>query len=512
MANELNKLTIKQASEKLQKSQDISSVELTKSCLEQIEKDNPKLNAILSVIEDGALKAAKESDKRFAISHKRRSPLDGVPIVVKDNMMMTGTITTAGSKILENFKATYDATVVSKLKKAGAVIIGKTNMDEFAMGSSTENSAYGPTKNPHDIERVPGGSSGGSAAAVTADMCVAALGSDTGGSIRQPASLCGIVGFKPTYGTVSRYGLLAMASSLDQIGPMTKTVEDAEILFKIIKGYDSKDSTSTPPNLPLERGGKVGYKIGIPKEYFGEGLESGVRKVIEEAIDKLKYLGAEIKEISLPNQKYALATYYIIMPVEVASNLARYDGIKYGFSTNNQQLTTDNLLDVYLKSRSNGFGKEAKRRIMLGTYASSAGYVDRYYNKAQKVRALIKKDFDEAFKEVDFIVGPVSPTVAFKFGEKTADPLTMYLSDIYTIAVNLAGLPAISIPAGLSKPNHIDLEPGSRSERLGGLPVGLHIIGPQFSDYQILDMAKKFAKTNSWHSGARNGLQGETVS
>lgn len=507
---ELHKLTIKQASERLQKTQDISSVELTESCLGQIEELNPKLNAVLSVLKDEAMRAAEESDKQYAISHKRRSPLDGVPIVVKDNMMIKGTITTAGSKILENFKATYDATVVSKLEKAGAVIIGKTNMDEFAMGSSTENSAFGPTKNPHDIERVPGGSSGGSAAAVAADMCMAALGSDTGGSIRQPASLCGVVGFKPTYGVVSRYGLLAMASSLDQIGPITKSVEDTEILYNIIKGYDPKDSTSKS-NYDIKNNAAAlriedrKLKIGIPKEYFGEGLDGGVRKVIEEAIEKLKKIGAEVKEISLPNQKYALATYYIIMPVEVASNLARYDGIKYGYSEiRNPKSETRNLIEVYTKTRSVAFGKEAKRRIMLGTYTSSAGYVDQYYNKAQKVRALIKKDFDEAFKQVDFIVGPVSPTVAFKFGEKTDNPLTMYLSDIYTIAVNLAGLPAISVPAGFSGSNPKKPIPGMGSNRLG-LPVGLHIIGPQFSDHQILNLAKKL-------EGARNGLQGERVS
>jgi len=495
---QLNNLTIKKASEIL-KSGEITSVELTEQYLDKIKELNHKINCYISVLDNIAMEMAEASDERRK-NGQVLSEIDGIPIAVKDNMAMEGTKTTAGSKILENFISPYDATVIEKLKNAGAVILGKTNMDEFAMGSSTETSFFGPTKNPHDIERVPGGSSGGSAAAVAADMCVAALGSDTGGSIRQPASLCGIVGFKPTYGMVSRYGLFAMASSLDQIGPMTKNSEDAEILFNIIAGYDEKDSTSVenPFSHPEQSEGSptnVGssnklrdssptaqndIKIGIPKEYFQEGLDPEVKKIVENAIEGYKKAGAEIKEISLPNQKYALSTYYILMPVEVASNLARYDGIKYGLSaqTQSSKLKAQNLLDVYFKTRAAGFGEEAKRRIMLGTYASSAGYVDQYYNKAQKVRALVKKDFDEAFKEVDFIMGPVTPSTAFKLGEKSQDPISMYLSDIYTIAANLAGLPAVSIPAGLSDE----------------LPVGLHIIGPQFSDSNLLQIAKEYEK------------------
>ena len=482
----LNNFTIKQAAEKL-KNGGITSVDLTRACLDAAKDNNEKINAFISFLEKEAMEAAEESDKRRK-NGEVMSEIDGIPIALKDNMAMEGTITTAGSKILENFKSPYDATVVTKLKNAGAVILGKTNMDEFAMGSSTETSAFGPTKNPWDIERVPGGSSGGSAAAVASNMAIAALGSDTGGSIRQPASLCGIIGFKPTYGTVSRYGLFAMASSLDQIGPMTKTAEDAEILFNVIAGYDEKDSTSLNPKSEIRNPKQIeisNIKIGIPKEYFAEGLDPKVKKIIEDSIETFKKLGAEIKEISLPDQKYALACYYIIMPVEVSSNLARYDGIKYGFSAKD----AENLIDVYLKTRSEGFGKEAKRRIMLGAYTSSAGYIDQYYNKAQKVRVLIKKDFDEAFKEVDFILGPVAPTTAFKIGEKVDDPLTMYLSDIYTIAVNLAGLPAISMPAGLSN----------------NLPVGLHIIGPQFSDNNLLNLSKIY-------EGARNELPRAPIS
>lgn len=478
MNKALNELTIKGASEKL-KSGEITSVDLTKACLAEIEKSDGGIHAFLTVLKDEALISAKESDARRK-SEQTLSEIDGVPIAVKDNMCMLGTKTTAASKILENFVAPYDATVIQKLKDAGAVIIGKTNMDEFAMGSSTENSAFGPTKNPCDLDRVPGGSSGGSSAAVAANMCIAALGSDTGGSIRQPASFCGIVGLKPTYGVVSRYGLMAMASSLDQIGPMTKTAEDAEILFNIIAGYDEKDSTSIHndqvSNINDQLNTKYqlsNIKIGVPREYFAEGLDPEVNNRITQGVERFKKMGAEIKEISLPNSKHALSCYYIIMPVEVASNLGRYDGIKYGFSAE-----AENLLNKYLNSRSLGFGAEAKRRIILGTYTSSAGYIDQYYNQAQKVRALVKNDFDEVFKEVDFILGPVAPTTAFKIGEKTKDPMSMYLEDIYTVAVNLAGLPAISVPAGLSN----------------NLPVGLQIIGSQMSDLKILELAKEFER------------------
>ena len=476
----LNELTIKEAIEKLASSE-ITAVDLTKACLDEIANRDKEIHAYLLVLKEEALSAAKESDKRRK-SGQALSVLDGIPIAIKDNMCMLGTKTTAASKILENFVAPYDATVIDKLKKAGVVIIGKTNLDEFAMGSSTENSAFGVTKNPYDLDRVPGGSSGGSAAAVAANMCLAALGSDTGGSIRQPSSFCGIVGFKPTYGTVSRYGLMAMASSLDQIGPMTKTAEDARILFDVIRGYDEHDSTSLDQELNNLELRIDKLKIGVPKEYFTEGLSAEVRKVIEESIEKFRKMGAEIIDISLPHAKYALSCYYIIVPTEVASNLSRYDGIKYGFSAK-----AENLLDKYLNTRSEAFGPEPKRRIILGTYTSSAGYIDQYYNQAQKARALIKQDFDKAFEKVDFILGPVMPTLPFKIGEKSDDPLAMYLSDIYTIAVNLAGIPAISIPAG--KVEH--------------LPVGVQIIGPQMSDNKILELAKIFE--------ADHGLQSETI-
>ena len=473
----LNELTIKEAIEKL-KSGEITSVDLTKACLDQIEKMDKDIHAFLSVLNDEAVTSAQESDNRRS-EGKELSEIDGVVIAINDNMCMRGTKTTAGSKMLENFVAPYDATVIKKLKDAGAVIIGKTNLDEFAMGSSTENSAFGVTKNPSDTSRVAGGSSGGSAAAVAANMCIAALGSDTGGSIREPASFCGVVGFKPTYGTVSRYGLMAMASSLDQIGPFAKTTEDAEILYNIICGHDEKDSTSINFQFPIsnfQTNSNFQFSnmtIGVPKEYFAEGLDKSVKEKIQAAISEFEKMGAKTKEISLETSAHALSCYYIIMPTEVASNMGRYDGIKYGYSAE-----ADNLLDTYINSRSEGLGAEVKRRIILGTYTSSAGYIDQYYAKAQKVRALIKQDFEKAFSEVDFIMGPVAPTTAFKIGEKSSDPLSMYLSDIYTIAVNLAGLPAISMPAG-----YVD-----------GLPFGLHIIGPQMADYKLLKLAEEFEK------------------
>lgn len=481
MNKQLNKLTLKSASEQL-KAGEMSSVEIVDDCLERIDKRDKDINAYLTVLSDDAKKAAKDADERRK-SGRVASEIDGLPIAVKDVICTKGIKTTAASKILENFVPPYDATVVKKLKDAGAIIIGKTNLDEFAMGSSTENSAFKTTKNPWDKKRVPGGSSGGSAAAVASDMCIAALGSDTGGSIRQPASLCGVVGLKPTYGTVSRYGLMAMASSLDQIGVFAKTVGDAEILYNIIAGYDPMDSTSVKSeirNACLAKGGakfetNSKFKLGIPREYFGEGLDAGVKKIIEDSIEKLKKEGNEIIEISLPNAEYALEVYYIIMFVEVSSNLARYDGIKYGHSTKEAK----DLIEVYFKSRAEAFGDEAKRRIILGNYASSAGYIDQYYAKAQKVRTLVKKDFDDAFKKVDLILGPVSPTTAFKIGEKTDDPLTMYLSDIYTISINLAGVPAMSVPAGLSD----------------GLPVGLQIIGPAFSENNIFTLGKLYERS-----------------
>jgi aspartyl-tRNA(Asn)/glutamyl-tRNA(Gln) amidotransferase subunit A len=401
--------------------------------------------------------------------------LAGVPLAIKDNILIKGQPATAASKILENYQSAYDATVIKKLKSAESVILGKTNLDEFAMGSSTENSAFQKTRNPADLERVPGGSSGGSAAAVAADMAIAALGSDTGGSIRQPASFCGVVGLKPTYGAVSRSGLIAMASSLDQIGPITKTVEDAEILFEVIKGNDDLDSTSVDLNKFRDSRSKIkdsrDLTIGLPKEYFIEGLEKETAKAIDSVIEKLKNLGFKFKKISLPHTKYALSCYYIIMPAEASTNLARYDGIRYSRINNIGINQRDNqhksaLENIYFDQRSGGFGKEVKRRIILGTFVLSSGYYDAYYLKAQKVRTLIKKDFDEAFKEVDVILTPVSPTPAFKIGEKTENPLEMYLSDIFTIPVNLAGLPAISIPV---------------KENVG-LPIGFQLNGKHFRE------------------------------
>jgi len=462
---DLTKLNIQEAYKGL-KNKEFSSVELTKAFLDKIDKDNT--DSFLNVTRDLALLQSKEADKRIA-NKKDVSALTGIPVAIKDNMMVKDEKNTCASKILENYIAPYDATVIKKIKELGAVILGKTNMDEFAMGSSTENSAFKATKNPHDLERVPGGSSGGSAAAVAADLCTYALGSDTGGSVRQPASFCGVVGLKPTYGAVSRYGLIACASSLDQIGPLTKTVDDAQIVFESISGKDSKDSTSINFKTKDLNVKMKGLKIGIPKEYFIEGIDPIVKKIIEKAVKTAEGQGAKIIDISLPHTKYALASYYIIMPCEVSSNLSRFDGIKYGLSEDGED-----LLSVYLNSKEKGFGDEVKRRIMLGTYALSAGYHDAYYIKAQKVRTLIKQDFDRAFEKVDVIFTPTTPTPAFKIGEKVQDLLSMYLSDIYTVSVNLVGLPAVSIPVGSS----------------GNLPVGLQIIGKPFEEGKILEIGK----------------------
>lgn len=477
----LNQLTIVQAHRKI-KGREITATELTQSVLDEIKKTNSDINSFITVTDDLALTQAQEIDQRIQAGEEP-GKLTGIPMTIKDNILVKDIKCTAGSKILANYIAPYDATVITKLKNAGAVIVGKTNCDEFAMGSSGENSAYGPTKNPVDYLRVPGGSSSGSVVAVTAHQCVYALGSDTGGSIREPASFCGIVGFKPTYGRVSRYGLMAMASSLDQIGPVTQTVEDAKIVFETISGKDKLDSTSIENNqynlekLTNEPGDLKNIKIGIPKEYFSqdsEGLESAVKENITRAIERLKIHGAKIIEISLPHTQYALPVYYLIMASEVSANLARYDGIKYGYSEG------EKLLDVYLKSRDRGLGAEVKRRIMLGTYVLSSGYYDAYYLKAKKVQALIKRDFDQAFKNVDVLVTPVSPTVAFKLGEKIQDPLTMYLSDIFTIPVNLAGLPAMSIPCN----------PNDKKD----LPVGLQIIANQFREDLIFHVAETYEK------------------
>jgi aspartyl-tRNA(Asn)/glutamyl-tRNA(Gln) amidotransferase subunit A len=399
-----------------------------------------------------------------------------MPLALKDNMCLAGEVATAGSKILEHYEAPYDAIIVKKLKETGAVILGKTNMDEFAMGSSTENSGFQKTKNPKDLDRVPGGSSGGSAAAVAGNLVLGALGSDTGGSIRQPAAFCGVVGFKPTYGAVSRYGLMAMASSLDQIGPFTKTVEDAELIFNTLKGKDSQDSTSTdfsdlrPTSEEIKK-----IKIGVPKEYFAGGLDQQVEKEIQMALDKFKAGGFEIKEISLPHSKYALSCYYIIMPAEVSANLARLDGVRYpGIKSLRDRAAS--LAEVYALTKGEGFGAEVKRRILLGNFVLSSGYYDAYYSKAQKVRQLMAEDFEQAFQEVDMVFAPTTPTPAFKFGEKTDDPLQMYLSDIFTIPANLAGLPAISIP--------------TKESSAGELPVGFQLIGPKFKDYSLLGLGR----------------------
>lgn len=460
--NNLNKLGIKNAHDGLKK-KEFSSVELTEAVFSEIEARDGEIGAYLALDRDRALETAKKVDRLIAYDQ----PIDllsGIPVAVKDVISTKGIKTTAGSKILEDYMPVYDATAIKKIRDQNAVIIGKTNCDEFAQGSSTENSAFKITRNPCDVSRVPGGTSGGSAAAVAADMCIYALGSDTGGSVRQPAALCGVVGLKPTYGRVSRYGLIATASSLDTVGTITKTAEDAALVLEAIAGHDPLDGTSS-----REKVGKFGVigemkklRVGVPKEYFGEGIERGVKKTLEDALVKLGELGAEIIEVSIPSQQYALAVYYVINPSEISSNMARFDAVRYG------------------KDRSY-FGDEVKRRIMLGTFALSSGYYDQYYNKANKVRALIKRDFDAALGKVDVIIGPTSPTVAWKLGEKMDDPMQMYLSDIYTITANLIGSPAISIPCGESE----------------GLPVGLQIMGQQFKEEKILQVAYAYEQTRT---------------
>jgi len=438
-----------------------SALEITKEFLAK--KD--KYNAFITISKDLALEQAKKADKMIAKGEN--TVLTGVPMAVKDNILVEGVKNTCASKILKDYIAPYDATCIKKLKDLGAVIIGKTNLDEFAMGSSTENSGFFTTKNPHDITRVPGGSSGGSAAAVAADLCCYALGSDTGGSIRQPASFCGVIGLKPTYGAVSRYGLTAFASSFDQIGPLAKTAEDARIVLNAIAGKDSKDSTSIGFKDKIDTN-TTQLKVGIPREYFIEGINSEVEVLVKQAIKK----NYDIMEISLPHTKYALAAYYIIAPSEASANLARFDGVRYGLSK-----AEKDLFNTYLKTKGVGFGDEVKRRIMIGTYALSAGYYDAYYLKAQKVRTLIKQDFDKAFKKVDVIMTPTCSSPAFKIGEKIDNPLAMYLADIFTVSVNLAGLPAVSVPIGT----------------VDKLPVGLQIIGKPFEDHKILEVAKQYA-------------------
>jgi aspartyl-tRNA(Asn)/glutamyl-tRNA(Gln) amidotransferase subunit A len=465
----------------------VSSVELTQEFLNRIDTLNPEINAYIALDKDKSLAQAKAADVRIAAGSA--APLTGIPIAQKDIFCATGWKTTCGSKMLANFVAPYDAHVISQFDAAGAVNLGKTNMDEFAMGSSNETSYFGGVKNPWDFTRVPGGSSGGSAAAVAARMCAAATGTDTGGSIRQPASLCGFTGLKPTYGVVSRYGMIAFASSLDQAGPMAKSAEDCALMMNVMAGFDERDSTSLQRdkedytrdlNKPLN-----GLRVGLPKEFFADGLDANVAKVVESAIAEYKKLGAEIVEISLPNTGLSIPVYYVLAPAEASSNLSRYDGVRYG----HRAAEYTDLMDMYCKSRAEGFGAEVKRRILIGTYVLSAGYYDAYYLKAQQIRRLIAQDFEEAFKHCDVIMGPAAPSTAFKAGEKVDDPVAMYLQDIYTISTNLAGLPGMSIPAGFSA--------GSDGK---ALPVGLQIIGNYFDEARMLNVAHQYQQVTDWHT------------
>jgi aspartyl-tRNA(Asn)/glutamyl-tRNA(Gln) amidotransferase subunit A len=452
---------------------EVSAVEVTRAYLDRIGEVDPKIRAYLTVTADHALTQAEEADRRLKKADDV-TPLTGIPLGIKDVICTRGVKTTCASKILENFVPPYNATVMEKIEAHGAVMLGKLNMDEFAMGSSTENSAYHPTRNPWDLERIPGGSSGGSAASVAARACAGSLGSDTGGSIRQPASHCGVVGMKPTYGTVSRFGLVAFASSLDQIGPISRDVTDCALLLNVISGHDTRDSTSVPREVPDYTGflvpGLKNYTLGIPKEYFIPGLDPEVEKAVRHAVSALESQGAKVIEVSLPHTEYAVATYYIIAPAEASSNLSRYDGVKYGFRASGYK----NLMDMYTKTRSQGFGPEVKRRIMIGTYSLSAGYYDAYYKKASQVRTLVTQDFKKAFEQCDVIAAPVAPTTAFRLGEKVDDPLQMYLSDIFTIPVNLAGIPGISVPCGLNS---------------SGLPIGLQLMAGHFEETKLLTVA-----------------------
>jgi len=463
---------------------EISSVELTQHFLDRIDNHDGQLNSFISVTAEEALAAARHADER--IERGDATPLTGIPIAHKDIFCTEGVRTSCASKMLDNFIAPYDATVVAKMKEAGVVCLGKTNMDEFAMGSSNETSFYGPVKNPWAPEAVPGGSSGGSAAAVAARLTPAATGTDTGGSIRQPAALCGITGLKPTYGRVSRYGMIAFASSLDQGGPMARSAEDCALLLQAMAGFDPRDSTSVERDVPdysaTLNDAIDGLRIGLPREYFDAGLDSDVAKVIETAIDHYKQMGAEVVEISLPNTGLSVPTYYVVAPAECSSNLSRFDGVRFGYRCEDPR----DLTDMYKRSRGEAFGAEVKRRIMIGTYALSAGYYDAYYLKAQQTRQLISDDFKQAFAEVDVIMGPTAPTPAFNLGEKADDPVTMYLSDIYTIATNLAGLPGMSIPAGF----------------VGGRPVGLQLIGNYFEEGRLLNIAHRFQQATDWHDQA----------
>lgn len=472
------------------RNKDISSVELTRLFLARIAKLDPQLNSFITVSEQRALEQAAVADT--LLQSGKGTSLTGIPVAHKDLFCTEGTLTTCGSKMLHNFIPPYESTVTSRIQQAGAVMLGKTNMDEFAMGSSNENSFYGAVKNPWNLDMVPGGSSGGSAAAVAAGLAVAATGTDTGGSIRQPASFCGITGLKPTYGRVSRFGMIAYASSLDQGGPMAKSAEDCAHLMQAMAGFDEKDSTSADKpaddylanlNAPL-----TGLKIGLPKEYFGDGLDPKVADVIMSAVKEFEKLGATVKEISLPNLQLSIPSYYVIAPSEASSNLSRFDGVRFGHRCDNPQ----DLLDMYMRSRAEGFGTEVQKRIMVGTYALSEGYYDAYYLKAQKIRRLIKEDFVKALEEVDVIMGPVAPTTAFGLGSKTSDPVAMYLEDIYTLSVNLAGIPAMSVPAGFAE----------------GMPVGLQIMGNYFAEAKLLNVAHQYQQHTDWHLQTPNMAKG----
>ena len=473
---ELNQLTIHEL-HALIKKREVSSTQIIESVFRQIDAVEKDVHAYVNLMKEYAFAEAARADK--CIKEGNIKPLTGIPIALKDILCTKGILTTCGSRILHNYIPPYDATVVEKLREAGAVFTGKVNMDEFAMGSSTETSYFGITRNPWDLERIPGGSSGGSAAAVAADECIASLGSDTGGSIRQPAALCGIVGMKPTYGRVSRFGLIAFASSLDQIGPFTKDVEDCALMMNVIAGYDPLDSTSVPLDVPdytefLTRG-VDGWTVGIPKEYFIEGIDPEVMEAMKRTITVFERIGVKCVEISLPHTEYCLAVYYIIAPAEASSNLARYDGVKYGFRAQEAR----DLLEMYKKTRSAGFGAEVKRRIMIGTYALSSGYYDAYYKKASQVRGLVKRDFEKAFTRCYVILTPTSPTPAFTIGEKMDDPLQMYLSDIFTISANLAGIPGISVPCGFTR---------------GGLPIGAQFLAGHFEEGKLIQMASAYEK------------------
>ncbi|HEY0664708.1 MAG TPA: Asp-tRNA(Asn)/Glu-tRNA(Gln) amidotransferase subunit GatA [Gallionella sp.] len=472
----------------------ISSVELTQLYLERIAKLNPALNAYITVNPEMSLAQARAADAQLALG--KADALTGIPFAQKDIFCAKGWLTTCGSKMLHNFVSPYDAHIIEQFDKAGAINLGKTNMDEFAMGSSNETSYYGPVKNPWDTQRVPGGSSGGTAAAVAARLCAAATGTDTGGSIRQPAALCGISGMKPTYGVCSRYGMIAFASSLDQAGPMGRSAEDLALMMNVMAGYDERDSTSLQRakedyardlNKPL-----TGLRFGLPREFFAEGMSSDVAKAVEAAIAEYKKLGATVVDISLPNSKLSVPVYYVLAPAEASSNLSRFDGVRYGYRAPEY----GDLADMYEKSRAQGFGTEVKRRIMIGTYVLSHGYYDAYYIKAQRIRRLIAQDFVEAFKQCDVIMGPTSPSTAFKLGEKGDDPVQMYLSDIYTIAVNLAGLPGMSIPCGF----------GAADGGNQGMPVGLQIIGNYFDEARMLNVAHQYQLATDWHSRAPQGI------